>query len=287
MPKRHGLNTALEFPTIHFGINEICESVGGFPFNPTTNFFPSALGLFAQHFNRTVEQRIFYSLHSLQININKHSENWDGTMRSISDKVQRDNREYYSYQAAISVESLFFYWGMLLDDLARVIIYAVEKEPNLKSIFGIPKLEDVRFSRLKTKILEDGIYPILHSLFIDLDLENSWWKLGFDHSRGFRHRFTHYTDSFSLNGGGTPHVWQFNEEGVKIDADFDYLVVGTFTQFCNWLDKLEEFLRQFLRKRAADAGIVWHEKSECHKFKMYLKIQDVDKELKLFPRITS
>ncbi len=285
MPKRHGLNLELEIPTIQFGIIEVCRAIGVFPFNQKMSFPLSPLSLYAEHFERTVERRIFYSLHSLQMQINEHKKNWDGTFADIIDKTKRDNRELYSYQAAISVESFFFYWGMLIDDLARVIIYAMEKEPDLNALFKLG-IDDIRFSTLKSKILNNGYYSQLSKLFVGLRDENSWWSLGFKRGKGFRHRFMHYTDSFSLNGGDSPHVWQFNDKGIKIDADFDYLVIGTFTSFCEWLDALEDFLRNHLRDRAKTEGITWQEQTECHKFKLYLNVTDIDKELRLFPRIT-
>lgn len=288
MPKRHGLNLELELPTIQFGISEICTAVGHFPFNPKISIIPDSLGLFAEHFNKTVERRIFYALHSLQTHINNHAENWNGTFADIVDKTKRDNREYYSYQAAASVESFFFYWGMLIDDLARVIIYAMDREPDLQQVFKREiDIDDIRFASLKTRILKHGQFPQIKHLFEGLEDTMSWWMLGFEHAKGFRHRFMHYTDSFSLNGGNSPHVWQFNEEGIQIDADFDYLVLGSFTQFCDWLDRVEDGLRQHLRSRAKTEEILWHEKEECISFKLYLNVKNIEKELRLFPRVTS
>jgi|CXWL01.1.fsa_nt_gi hypothetical protein len=289
MPKRHGLNLNHEIPTIEFGILEISKAVGLYPFNPKVTVIPGIPGAasrYSNHFEQTAEKRMFYVLHSAQFHFNEYA-------KCLTDFTQKKNREkstYHTYYASIAVESFFYYWNVLIDDLARIIPYAMESEPE---IFGSKGIDGFRFSHLKKKILDGNVYPHLKHLFEQLPSDFSWWSLGFSFEKGFRHRFTHYPDSFNLNAEidehglctASPHVWQFNDQGLQVDADFDYLMFGTLKLFFEWLDKLEEALRIHLRSRAKSENITWRENVDVHRFKLLLDIENADRELRLLPQI--
>jgi len=120
----------------------------------------------------------------------------------------------------------------------------------------------------------------------------SWWTLSFSYEQGMRQRFMHYADGFSHNGHSengimtaSPSIWRFDEEGVRVDADFDYLLHGSLKSFFDWLDALEKALRSRLRERSAAENVPWIERGACYSFELHAIFEDQERELSIFPRI--
>lgn len=283
MPTRHGLDSQVENPTMAFGITEIIDAIGMYPFHPPREsgllFDPASQ--YSEHFKQTSEERLFQALHLLQFHLNGYAK----CMANMRDALSRAKIGHHTNLAGMAAETFYFYWGILVDDLARVIPFVMEQHPTIN-------VHKLTFDKIMKRIVNDGLYPTLRPFFEPLGQDMSWWTLSFSYERGMRQRFMHYADSFSLNGQSengimtaSPSVWRFNEEGVQVDADFDYLLRGSLKTFFDWLDTLEQVLRLRLRDRSGTENIPWSEHENCYSFTPDIQFEDQERELSIFPRI--
>jgi len=283
MSTRHGLDPQAETPSIAFGITEIMNAVGMYPFHPRRNgellFDPASQ--YSEHFKQTSEKRIFQTLHLFQCHLNGYAK----CMANIRDQSYREKIGYHTNLAGLAAETFYFFWSILSDDLSRVIPYVMEQSPSIN-------VHKWSFDKMLKRIVNDGLYPALKPLFVPLEQDMSWWTLSFSYEDGMRQRFMHYADSLSLNGQcengmmhASPSVWRFNEEGVRVDADFDYLLHGSLKSFFNWLDNIEQTLRERLRERSSIENIEWNEDEDCYSFKLGVQFEDQERELAIFPQI--
>ena len=286
MPIRHGLFVSEEAevePTIRFGILEIVEAIGLYPFRPNPHVDPlfDPATRFANHFDQTIKDRLPLVLHDLHVHLMKYAE----CMAKLGDPAYRERIQYHSEHAGMATEVLFYYWGILIDDLSRIIPYIFEKSPKIN-----PDKTD--FSKLKGMV-KAGYLPIIKSLFETLDDPQGWWQKCFSPANGIRQRFTHYPDTFSLNArvenGMTypdPSLWVFGNDGLQVHTDLDEGIFHFLGQFFEWLDELETISRTHLRSRAQQDGIAWHEKPDCPEIKFLCKV-DIEHDTYLIPRVQS
>jgi hypothetical protein len=285
MSNRHGLDPEAENTTIVFGITEVVNAVGMYPFHPRRNgevmFDPASQ--YSEHFKQTSEERLFQALHLLQFHFNGYAK----CMANIMDQSHREKIGFHTNMAGLAVETFYFYWSILTDDLARVIPFVMEQSPSIN-------VHKWTFDKMMKRVVSNGLYPSLKPLFEPLEQDLSWWTLSLSYENGMRQRFMHYADSFSLNGHSengmmhaSPSVWRFNEEGIRVDADFDHLLHGSLKAFFSWLDSLEQILREQLRQRSNAENIEWNEAEDCYSFKLDVQLEDQERELAIFPRIES
>jgi hypothetical protein len=208
------------------------------------------------HF-RYVVRRLLRSLGRLYRDLRKYD-------RFIEDGALFSQHPYLAIEipeeAGIAADSIFHYLNLVIDDLARVIPFVFAKEGS------IPKEPD-GFAGLK-KMLAMGNLSVpqtLIQLFSELDHEPSWWYLGFKPGVGMRQRLTHYIDliifQFSTKPGDskmTADVHLSSVGGPIHIKDFEQGLENLFTDLCEWLDRLEHELLDYLSKMLARKGVSWN-----------------------------
>jgi hypothetical protein len=163
-------------------------------------------------------------------------------------------------EAGIAADSVFHYLNLFIDDLARItpfVLVEAELEPK----------EPNGFTALK-KMLVSGELPAsqaLRELFAELEHQASWWSLGFKWGVGMRQRLTHYTDLLIFQGST-------KTGDIKMSGDVSLTTIGgpvqvtefesalrtILTDFCEWLDRLEQELLADLSQRLAKKGVSWN-----------------------------
>jgi hypothetical protein len=163
-------------------------------------------------------------------------------------------------EAGIAADSVFHYLNLFIDDLARVI-------PFVLAGHGVQPQEPNGFTALKNMVVK-GKLPAsqtLINLFSELDRNTSWWSLGFKRGVGMRQRLTHYTDLVIFHGKTKPgdikmsgDVFLTTVGGPVHTSDFENGLEKLFTDFCGWLDRLEQELLTHLSARLTSQGVSWN-----------------------------
>src|SRR5215475_8430994 len=145
-------------------------------------------------------------------------------------------------EAGMAADSVFHYLNLFIDDLARMIPFVLTEQ-------GLKPQEPDGFAALK-KMVVKGRLPASQSLtrlFSELDRNTSWWSLGFKRGVGMRQRLTHYTDLVIFHGKTKPgdikmsgDVFLTTVGGPVHTSDFENALEKLFTDFCEWLDQLDQ-----------------------------------------------
>lgn len=287
MPKQHGVLVTKEGEeVILFKIAEIVYSVGMYPFRPNEKLDPilDPVSQYSDHFQKVISGRFFSALHSFHIHLNGYAE----SMANASKDKLRKEIPYHTNYTVLFAESIFYYWALLADDLSRIIPFTIDKSPD-----GLPEnLSRLSISSLKHKVLEEGKLEEFQELFEDLNRENSWWNIVFSPNQGIRHRFTHFADALSLqtkheNGMvyPDPSLWQLENSKLVVQGDFCEILGYSLLDWFNWLDRLDEKLRDILSKRADTEGIEWICDESMSNINLPVMLSDFEREFYLVPKI--
>jgi hypothetical protein len=169
-------------------------------------------------------------------------------------------------EAGIAADSVFHYLNLFVDDLARVIPFALAEE-------GVEAKEPNGFSKLKKRILDGGspgASRTLHELFAELDGQTSWWSLGFKRAVGMRQRLTHYTDLVMFRGSTKAGDSKISGDvslatvgGPVHIQNFEKTVENLLTDLCEWLDRLDQELLTHLSAKLARREVPWNPFNEA------------------------
>ncbi len=167
-------------------------------------------------------------------------------------------------EGGIAADSVFHYLNLFVDDLARVIPHVLA--------FGESKTpEPESFSNLKSQLKKGTLKASasLRELFVELDLDDSWWNAGFGRGKGIRQRLTHYTHMVLFEGSAKCGNSQMTGDitlisiggGVQL-PDFEGSLRGFLRKLCDWLDQLDVVLLGHLCEKLAAKGVFWDPLSE-------------------------
>ena len=167
----------------------------------------------------------------------------------------------------MAADSVLHYLNLFIDDLASIVAIVFANRGTLAE-------EPDGFSALK-KVLEEhkdnkvAALDSLRELFVDLDQQRSWWKLGFARGAGTRQRLTHYTDMVFFEGSAKPGCSRMSGDiilstvgGPVSVPEFGSHLKELLFKLCEWLEQLELLLIGELSTRLASNGVTWDPMSE-------------------------
>ncbi len=261
MPHRHGLfrwemgspePPHSTFPCFLVGIQQFFYGNLSFLKNSNDSLRLTAITM---HFNGVLD-RLLHSLDMLQCCMSEYADFYEqggvGEGRSFRGT---------DLNACIYAESIYSYFNMLTDDLARLVPLIFAKDGVIVQEFS----GGTKSGLLQQKRHFPEIEPLLN-----IDNEHSWWHLAFKREKGVRQRIIHYPDLVWFSGT------QRQGESVKMEAHIsnperrstiDYFVTlrRILTNFCNWLDGFEDVLIQKVQSRSIAEGFVWAPLEICPK----------------------
>jgi hypothetical protein len=167
--------------------------------------------------------------------------------------------------AEVTADSILSYISIFADDVGRVIPFALEGRATQFN----------SFTKLKTGIVDNGRYPVLHALFARLETAGSWWDLSLRFRVGARQRLTHYTDVIMFQGAKGPSDDKVLGQAFILDpfsgtssVDFIGTLRLILLDLCNWLDDLEQVLSAVLSARSTAEGIAWALPPDCPRVRL-------------------
>lgn len=199
---------------------------------------------FLRHFE-TVTNKLLHSLHTFQqcmIGLNIHL---------ASDRSEQvSERARLEMDAGIAGDSVFFYLGIFLDDLAKAVLYThlIEPENGLES-----------FGDLKREVPKNNRFASLRPLFDELAKPLSWYDCVLTRGRGIRQRLVHYHDIILFAGTrkADDDPWEavayLSNAHLDVPANIVELFKTVFSGLFDWLDRLEPRLANELQGRWPDA----------------------------------
>lgn len=210
------------------------------------------------HF-RHVVRRLVHSLGRLET----RAREWDSFLEAGGIGGANPERLYdIADDGGIAADSVLHYLNLFIDDLARIVAIVFANHGTLAK-------EPDGFSALK-KVLEEhkdnkvAALDSLRKLFVDLDQQRSWWKLGFARGAGIRQRLTHYTDMVFFEGSAKPGCSHMSGDiilstvgGPVIVTEFESHLKDLLFKFCEWLEQLEFILIAESSTRLASNGVPW------------------------------
>lgn len=262
MPKRHGIFQSIpaglpkgtrltidQVPVFRYGIMQVFEALRAGPFLPMSD--RSKPANLQQHFGE-VSRRFVYSLQHLNRLMQRMATNFE-CERFALDSQQID------LEAGCQADHVLTYLNTIVDDIAQVIVLAtgvthpkqrVESMGDLKhpAVIGLPALAPV------------------HPLLNELNNPGTWWELAFKPRHGARQLLIHNHYVVTFHGAQSPGGPMEAKASLisayqkhAIDDDFLGLLRDILASLCDWLDRLEEGLVQYLQT----LNSTWKPMSRC------------------------
>ncbi len=162
-------------------------------------------------------------------------------------------------EAGIAASSIFHFLNLFLDDVARIVLLVLRLRPHIS------------FGNLLNKVGE-GKIPTprgLKQVFDELRDQNSWWNVGFKSGEGIRQRLVHYTDMVTITASRRPGSTRFRTTAYlhamdrkvptrNLEAEISRILLG----LCEWLDRVEEALKDMLADEARRKHIQWNPRQD-------------------------
>jgi hypothetical protein len=278
--KRHGQIKVDKSIAIRFGIRNVFSNRSLISLQIDKSPF-GKVSQYSDHFEKILNERIFYSLVCFEQSCDSFSKT---AIINPQGKFifNKDAHLYYRSLCCISLESFYSYWNILIDDIAKLILFFFDAIERQKI-----NVDDFNFYKL-IGLIRNGKFGDLKFLFSEIENPNSWWALNFKRGSGIRQRIIHFPNRVSIDGNpginglkASPSIWDFSEDGIKITENLDQMIFKTLKEFLIWLDKLEEVLLNRNRDIAQKHGATLNQTDACYTIVMH----GITQELCVLPKI--
>jgi hypothetical protein len=153
-------------------------------------------------------------------------------------------------RAGIAADSIFYYFGIFVDDIGDIILLAYGDKPDNYA----RKLDS--FNAVKTQIAKQPKYSALRPFFNAL---GSWYDLGLKPLNGVRQRITHFEDIIVFGAGKVRenepwkavafiHAFHDTQKPAGPD-DIVEIIKEMFAALFEWLDPVYEVLLSKMKAR--------------------------------------
>lgn len=261
MAKRHGIAISSSGDVqLHLGIWQVFDPWidGGLVWaQGHQGRHPEERPLYIEFHFRRVVARLAISLERLFIQLREYDRHLkEGGVYSPTPHSYWDIQE----EAGMAADSVFHYFNLFVEDIARIIPYALDDES-----LSVDEAKSSIFNELKKRIkLKQDVPSEIANLFNSLEDPQSWWSLALLRGTGMRQRLEHSTSLLTLTTSAkpedpnmTPDVRLVNIGRSDEAIDFEKALKQIMTNLCDWLDKLEALLLKNLVESLKSKDVSW------------------------------